>query len=285
MGLLFARTGKGFLRHDGPTQAGNMAFMVMLSLFPFLILLVSSSGLLGQTQAGADAITVLFDTLPPEVRQVLEKPAQSVIAGARANYITIGALVAVWTTSSCAETARQVVIRAYEGLGRIRPLWQRRLQSMGIVIAAAVLAVLAMTVLILTPAVLTAMDAYFPGTELLQRLLALVRTLLSPILIFLALWLSYRAFTPRLRKAGRIAAPGAVLVTLMWIVLSAGFSLYLTRVGSYSATYGSLAGVIVTMIFLFLLCTAFVLGAEFNAAIAAHRHARRTPAPATPVGD
>lgn len=266
-----------FFQHDGLTYAGNMAFIALLALFPFLILVVSVSGFMGQTDAGAYAVTVFLEALPPQVRDALQGPVDNVIADANASLVTAGAVIALWTVSSLMETARVCVIRAYDGWDHARPIWRRRLESIGVAAVAAVLVVAAMSLVILAPPVIMALDYVLPQADALRDRIVLARSVLSPLLIFLALLMLYRVFAPRLPGLKVVAVPGALLATLFWFVLGAIFSIYLTYLGRYNATYGSLAGLIITQIFLFLACIGFVLGAEVNAALARARPRMPTP--------
>lgn len=290
-----ARVVHAFFEHNGTVHAGNMAFLATLSLFPFLVLLVSISGFLGQTESGALAIQTLFDSLPEEVRDTLDRPVQMIVAGAQVHLLTVGGVMALWTASSCVEAARVAVIRAYDGWDHARPIWQRRLQSMGSVLAAVLMALITMSILVVLPVVFSTVDAMVPeevdqfelvmhAREWLAPLMT-ARTVLGPLIIFLYLWICYRGFAPRVPNFRRRFWPGALATMIFWLALGKSFSLYLSTFGQYNATYGSMAGVVITQIFLFLLCSGFVLGAELNATLSRRDNTKMKAHPKAAVID
>ena len=86
-----------------------MAFLGMLSFFPFMIFIVALSGLFGQTQAGQDAIILILETLPPEVAETVRKPIDGIIRNTSGKVLTISILFALWTVASGVEAARTAV--------------------------------------------------------------------------------------------------------------------------------------------------------------------------------
>lgn len=255
-----------FFDNHGMSAAGNMAFLTMLSLFPFIIFLVAVSGFMGQSERGLEAIAYMLSVLPPEVSKVVNGPINGIIKNTGAEILTGSILFAIWTAGNGVEAAREVLIKAY-GKEHARAIWIRRLESLGVVVFGAIAVVLAMSIQVLGPAILSAITSLFPnvisdGINTLWRYLSL---LVSPSVLLLGLYLVYLALTPRrVKKAYRL--PGTILSVLVLMATARGLSVYLKYAGNYDVTYGSLAGVVVMQLFCFLVSLGFVLGAELNAA-------------------
>lgn len=255
-----------FFGNHGMSAAGNMAFLTMLSLFPFIIFLVAVSGFMGQSDRGLEAITYMLSILPPEVSSVVEGPIRGIIKNTGAEILTGSILFAIWTAGNGVEAAREVLIKAF-GKEHARAIWIRRLESLGVVVFGAVAVVLAMSIQVLGPAILKAITSLFPeivsdGINTAWRYLSL---LVSPSVLILGLYLVFLALTPRkVKNAYRL--PGTILSVFVLIATARGLSVYLKYAGNYDVTYGSLAGVVVMQLFCFLISLGFVLGAELNAA-------------------
>jgi membrane protein len=252
---------------DGGIHAGNLAFLALVTLFPAAILLVSVAGLVGQSQAGQAALAGFFALLPRETAAFLAPHVAEVLAGRSGALVPLSLLVALWTVSGFIETLRAIVHRAYRIPIR-RPLWQTRLLSALVVLAAAV-SVLASLLLDLVlryavPLLARAGLASLPGP------------IVEPVPLFVAfaaLWLLYAALTPR-AAAARIHWPGAFLVLLVWLVAANLIGPLLSLTGGVALTYGALSGVMVALLFFWVLGFALVVGAEANAVLSKARRAR-----------
>lgn len=255
-----------FFRDGGPIMAGHLAFMAILTLFPFLIFLTALAGFLGQGRLGTDFIGFVFTQLPVEVADVLLVPLQEVLSETRGDLLTLGILLALWTASSGFEAARTAVDHAYAS-EQSRPFWRGRLESILLVIAVSVAVLVAMLALILGPVLVQRMQAAMALPEQGWLRWVALRYGFGTLLLFLAIAALYFVL-PAARLKWRWVLPGTVLVVALWLAAATAFSYYVERIAAYTVTYGSLAGVIVALIFFYLLAAIFVFGAEFNAAIA-----------------
>jgi len=261
-------TYRRFYANGGSASAGNIAFLTMLAIFPFFLFLLSLSGMLGQTERGLEAISFAMDILPPEIAEVLNGPVNSLVANSGAGYITFSVLIAIWTSSNGVEAARDVVVRAY-GYRYAPAAWLRRLESLGLVIAAALANIIAMVAIVIVPLALNAVTQLFPDfiSSNLSELLRWASFLIAPLILFLAIAALYRVLTPRAVKRQRVL-PGTLVSLVFLLGTAQGFSIYLGYANNYDVTYGSLAGVIITQLFCFIVALGFVFGAELNAAYA-----------------
>lgn len=255
-----------FGRNHALAAAGNMAFLTMLTLFPFIIFLVALSGFLGQTERGVAAITFLFSVLPPEVTHVIDGPINGIVENTGPRILTGSILFAIWTAAFGVESARDILIRAF-GRQHAHAIWIRRLESLAIVIFGAIAVLIAMSIQVLGPPLLEATGALFPDfiTSGVEVLWDYLRLLVSPAVLLLGLYAVYLSLTPRrVERAYRL--PGTLLCLAVLLLTAKGLSIYLVYVDTYDMTYGSLAGVVIAQLFCFLVSIGFVMGAELNAA-------------------
>ncbi len=245
--------------------AGHLAFFGLLSLFPFLIFLTALAGFFGQTELGIEFVVFLLDSIPEDVSDVLSVPIIEVVQDTRGELLTIGILLSLWTASTGLEAIRGALDRAY-GVTRRRPHWRNRLESVLLVVVAASCFIVAMLTLIVGPIVWAEMEAMLRLPEGLRVVWTLLRYAAGALLIVLAVSALY-FLLPARRLGGRGVFPGAFAVLVLWLVAATAFSLYLEQFGDYTVTYGSLGGVIVTLLFFYILAVIFVLGAEINAMV------------------
>ena len=252
---------------DGFIHAGNLAYLALLSLFPFVIVAAAVARLFGQTRESVNAVNALLQTMPPAVADVLQRPIHDVLEARSGSLLWLGALVGLWTTGSFIETIRDIIRRAY-GVTFSRPFWEYRLGSVVMIIAAVLLAMLAFSVSILLSGVQNFLVETIPGAGDLVGALTLLRA--APALVlFGSLYLLFLSLTPkRYRFSGCRKWPGALFVSLWWVATTALLPVALRSLANYDLTYGSLAGVIIALFFFFIIGLGLVIGAELNAALA-----------------
>ncbi|CAA9545249.1 MAG: Ribonuclease BN [uncultured Sphingosinicella sp.] len=252
---------------DGFIHAGNLAYLALMTLFPFVIVAAAVARLVGEAQGGMNTVVALLQTMPPNVAEVLRKPISDVLQARSGNLLWLGALVGLWTTGSFVETIRDIIRRAY-GVAYSRPFWEYRLGSMGLIFASVFLILIAFALSIaLSSAQEFLLDAW-PGGEELAGLFSLLR--FAPALIlFGSLYLLFVSLTPkRYRKKGCKKWPGPAFVTVWWLATTSLLPVVLSSLGSYDLTYGSLAGVIIALFFFFMIGLGVTIGAQLNAALA-----------------
>jgi membrane protein len=257
---------------DGFIHAGNLAYLALLSIFPFVIVAAAMAHLFGQTDQSLDAVNALLQTMPSGVADVIRQPIHDILHARSGGLLWLGALVGLWTTGGFIETIRDIIRRAY-GVTFSRPFWEYRLGSIGLIIGAVLLATIAFSASVLLSGVQQYVVDRIPGAGDVISVLTLLRA--APALVLYgSLYLLFLCLTPkRYRFAGCRKWPGALFVTIWWVATSALLPVALTSVINYDRTYGSLAGVIIALFFFFIIGLGLVIGAELNAALA------ETPAP------
>ena len=252
---------------EGFIHAGNLAYLSLMTLFPFIIVAAAVAHLFGQSEGGMQTFIALLQTMPPDVAAVLEKPIKDVLLARSGNLLWFGALVGLWTTGSFIETIRDIIRRAY-GVTFVRPFWEYRLGSMGIIIGSVVIALVAFAVSVSLSSIQQILVARIPGAEEVVSLFALLR-IVPGLVLFGSLYLIFVSLTPkRYRRVECRKWPGAAFVTLWWMATTALLPVFLTGLANYDLTYGSLAGVMISLIFFFVIGLGLVIGAHLNAALA-----------------
>jgi len=252
---------------DGFIHAGNLAYLALLSIFPFVIVAAAVARLFGRTEEGMSAVTALLQTMPGNVADVLERPIRDVLEARSGGLLWLGAIVGLWTTGSFIETIRDIIRRAY-GVGYSRPFWEYRLGSAGMIIGAVIVAMMAFALSIFLTGIQEFVVATIPGADDLVSLLTLLR-FAPAIMLFVSLYLLFYILTPkRYRTTDCPKWPGAALVAGWWVLTTALLPVVLSSLGGYDLTYGSLAGVIIALFFFFIVGLGLVVGAELNAALA-----------------
>ena len=255
----------GYWEDDGFMLAGNLAYMSLLAVFPFFIFIIWLAGRFGRSAEGIAALNAFLATVPHDVAAALKGPIAEVTLHRPHELLTIGALVAIWSAGSVIETIRVVIHKAHN-VPAGRPFWQYRLQSFTIVIGSALLLLAAMSAQFALAGFNQLLAAHFPRLQEAFQSLDLARRLITPLLLYASVILLHRALTPR-RVEPAWHWPGALFTTMVWIGIAASLPRVLTMVSSYSLTYGSLAGVIITLLFFYLIGAVFVAGAQLNGAL------------------
>ena len=253
--------------HDGTIHAGNFAYMVLIALFPFFIIGAAGFSLVGEANDRTAAVNTVLMALPPIVANVLSPVAHGVIEARTGGLLWIGGLVGLWTVGSLVETIRDILRRAY-GTRLVHAFWRYRLMSTGLIIASVVLILLSIAAQVVIGTAMEAVTTWLPRATDLIDALALSR-FIPALVLYGALWLLFISLTPQAYSA-RIYPkwPGALAVTLWWLVVTIMLPKLLRHLFMYDLTYGSLAGVMIALFFFWLIGLGMVVGAELNAALA-----------------
>lgn len=265
--LAVVRAAFASLWREGFSHAGNLAYLSLLALLPFFVLVASAAGALGRTGMGARLVRTVLAAVPPDVARLLEGPAREVIERpASGGLVTLGILLVLWTVTTYAEAVRDVIRRAHGAEKRL-PVWRYRLLSLLVVLGGVLLMIVALAGQVLLTGAETFMRALLPsGTEMVASLG--FNRLLPAAALFLGLALAFAGLTPRHVRRARWIWPGALVTTLLWIGATRAMPAVLGLLAGTSIAYGSLSSVIVTLLFFWVLGLCLVFGAHFNAALA-----------------
>ncbi|MDJ0343016.1 YihY/virulence factor BrkB family protein [Streptomyces sp. H10-C2] len=258
---------------DASERAAALTYYAMLALFPTLLVTVSVIGLLG-TSTTSDLIGQVSGVVPAASRQLVASTMKDMAQEHSAAWFLAvsGTVGAVWSASSYLAVFRRALHSMY-GVSDHRPAWRT---APRIVITALVL----LTLLVCSAVTLMATGrlARRAGQLLGMDAAALAswNALKWPLLLCLATVLVLILF--RSGPAGfrplRVMAPGGALAVVLWLLSSVGFALYVSLFGTYNRLYGSLAGTVVFLVWLWVSHIALLTGAHFNAELAKARGIR-----------
>lgn len=252
---------------DGFIHAGNLAYLALMTVFPFFIVAAAVASLFGQTEEVRYAVASFLSVLPPDVAEILRSPIADVLRARTGPFLWFGALVGLWTVGSFAETIRDIFRRAY-GTRSSQSLWRARLGLSVAIIASVVIALLSFLVQGLLIAAEQFIYRLLPLARHIAEWLNLAR-LVPAVTMFGALYMLFYSVTPgKYRRSDSRKWPGALFTTLWWVSMTAGLPWALSQLGGYDLTYGSLAGVVVMLLFFYLIGLGLVFGAHLNAALA-----------------
>jgi membrane protein len=239
----------------------------LVTLFPFFIVATAVARLVGRTGDGLQAVGAFLRTVPPEVAGLLRPAILEVLEARSGSLLWLGAIVGLWTTSGFIETVRAILRRAY-GIPSGTPFWQLKLGAIGMVIGSVILAMMAFSFQVLLIGAEEFILRVIPFASDAARLVSLGR-IAPAVALFGALYILFYTLTPsRYRKSACPKWPGPAFVTAWWMGCTAALPKVIGAFGGYGLTYGSLAGVMVALIFFFLIGFGVVIGAELNAALA-----------------
>ena len=266
-----------------PIIAGGVAFFGFLAVFPTLIATVSLYGLIASPETVARQIEELSATLPAEAAELIGNQLEALTSksgGALTFGLVASILAALWSASGGTGNLITAVNLAYDEV-ETRGFVKRKALALGLTLGAILFVLVTFSLVAVVPAVLDTLPLGIVGTILAQ----VVRWVLLLGVMAAALAVLYRLAPDRDDPKMRWVSLGSVGVTVVWVLVSLGFSIYVDNFGSYDKTYGAIAGVIVLMLWLYLTCYLVLLGAEINAE-AEHQTAEDTTrGPSVPMGE
>src|SRR4051794_3564507 len=246
--------------------AAALTYYSVLALFPAAIALTSLLGLVGQgTQAVDQVLKILGDVgasgVVSSVGPTLRKLAGSQAAGWA---LVLGILGALWSASGYVGAFGRALNRIYEQ-GEGRPIWKLRPAMLLLTAVLVVLVAVALLGLVISGPATSAVGNAIGIGSTAQTVFSIIKWPIILALVVLVVALLYY-FTPNVRQPKfRWVSVGAVLAIVTWAVASVAFGFYVANFSSYDKTYGSLAGVIVFLLWLWITNLALLFGAELDA--------------------
>ncbi|QJC52970.1 YihY/virulence factor BrkB family protein [Paenibacillus albicereus] len=256
---LYAR----FQDDEVPALGAQLTYYLLLSFFPFLIFLVSLLGFLNLN--GDELIADMIAIMPAEGGDTVRTILGEVSTGGSGALLSVGMIGTIWAASNGVNAIIKGLNKAYDE-EEDRPFWKVRGLSLLATVVLAVVVILVVVLLVFGRGIgefLFEWLSYPAGFEATWAIIRYVLPLAAMVLVFTLLyWI-----TPNRRLTFRQALPGACFASLGWVVTSVAFSFYVSQFGNYTKTYGSLGGVIVLLVWLYLSSIIIVLGGEINAAL------------------
>jgi membrane protein len=238
---------------DGFIHSGNLAYLAMLALFPFFVLGAALFQLIGGPAQAEALVLAVVASLPPAVAEEIRPAALAAIHARTGWVLWLGAVLALWTVSSLIETIRDILRRAYDVGSTGTAFWKYRLGSVGLILASVVAMMLSLFAQVAIGAAQEVIFAAFPQLGEVIALLRLSR-LVPAVLLGASLWALFYSLTPLPYRYGAHPTwPGAAATTAWWIAVATALPVILRYFLSFDLTYGSLAGIMVTLFFFWLI--------------------------------
>jgi membrane protein len=253
---------------DVLSRAAQIGFYFSFALFPLLYFLVSLFGLVLESSDSlrGELYRYLQQIMPMTVFDLVKKTVDEIVASSTSGKLTLGIVVTLWSASAGVDAVRTALNAVYQ-VRETRSIWRTKAQSL----------VLTLVVAILVAGLLTTV---FYGWQLVGILLWNIGfTSASPWLLVVVQWLAILLvmllvceiiynLLPDLKPARWIwITPGSIVAIVLWILLTTGFRVYLGYFNTYNKAYGSLAAVMIMMLWLYLTAVALLVGGAINSVV------------------
>jgi membrane protein len=216
----------------------------------------------GGTDSGLELVRVILNNIPHNITDALEPRIAEIVTGPPQSLLTVAVIGIIWTASSMVEGMRTILNRSYRVFSPPAYIW-RRLLSIGQFFLIALVMILTSVVLIVIPAILKKMEIAMGISFDINYDLFYIRSILTFFILVLAISAIYYLI-PNINQKWDSTFPGAIFCMICWSVILKVFYVYLDKFNQFNLVYGSLAGIIGTLIFFYLISLGIIIGAEFN---------------------
>jgi membrane protein len=264
-------------------MAGGISYAAFLAIFPALIAGISLFGLVADPATIAQQAEGVLAALPQEAQPLIRDQITSLTqtsGGALSIGLVVSILLALWTASGGTSSLMTAINVAYDET-ESRNFLKLRGTALLLTLGAIVFVLLTLALVAVVPAVLNALNL---GT-FINIIVQVIRWVLLVALIVVALAVVYRIAPDRDSPQFKWTSVGALVAAALWVLGSLAFSLYVNNFGSYNKTYGTLAGVVILLLWLYLTSYIILLGAEINAESEKQTKQDTTKGPAAPMGE
>ncbi|MEM5017983.1 MULTISPECIES: YihY/virulence factor BrkB family protein [Metabacillus] len=257
--------------HETGDQAAVLSHFFLLSLFPLLIFLVA---LLPYLQIEtATIVDVIKQYAPAEAGSMLTDHLTGLMNEPNGGLLSFGLLAALWSASNATNALIRSLNKAFI-VEETRPFWKIRLQAIIMTVGLVLTFALTLVLPIFGSAIIEFVGNYFSVVSENEIFLNVLRFIISFFMMCAVLMVLYY-LAPNEDMTLKSVYFGAIVATVIWQVISLGFAFYVSQFGNYNATYGSIGGVIVLIMWLYLSGFAILIGGEINAIKACEKNGKK----------
>ncbi len=246
-------------------RAAALSYYFIFAFFPAVLFFTSLLGYLPVRGMLDQFLADLGRVLPVDSFSIIQRTLGEIFNGSRGSLLSIGALVALWSASSGMASVMTALNVAYH-VNEIRPWWRWRLLAVALTLGFTLLVLTALILLIFGPQLGSVVAGWLGLGGVFPVLWNGLSMAIIVFFVLVGIALVYY-FAPAAKQHWRWVTPGSVLATGLWLLMSYGLRVYVGFFANYSATYGSLGGVILLMLWLYLGGGVLLLGAEVNSEI------------------
>ena len=266
---------RNYIVHQSGNQAGSVAFSAVLSMFPLLLLVSAAAAFVGHPGDAAALAGRILGYTPPVVQQALQPVVDQVLKQRSQALLAIGLFATVWTASSGMQAVRTALNRAY-GVEQGLAFWKARLKVTALTVVVGTGTIVAFSSVVVMPYLWLALRQQAGVGEEVAWLRNSVRYG-SAFVVLSALYALLYAWLPDTRQRLRTVLPGALLGAALWLGAAALLSQALRSAGKLVLVYGGFAGLVATLVFLYISATTLIFGAEINGVLRSRSAARDAP--------
>lgn len=254
------------LRHHTLQVAAALSYYFILSVFPGLIFLSAVLGLLPLGDLFGHVLAFMGRLLPPDTMRIVQSVLHDVLSSHRGTWLSFGMLGIIWTASSGFAALIEALDIAYDAQDD-RPYWKVRLLSIGLAAIAGGLLLTALGVMIVGPSFGDWLAAHLGLSTAFADIWPFLRWTIALSFTVLAVELIY-FLAPNVKQRFGATLPGAIFSVIVWNGLSFLLGVYFSHFANFNHIYGTLAGFIAFMTWLYWTSFALLVGAEINAELA-----------------
>jgi membrane protein len=254
-----------FQRDDALGIAAQLAYYLILALFPFILVLVSLMGTFGSEELASEVLTYFQRVMPQQAYAIIETFTANIISGqAEApGLFTFGILFTIWAASGAFAALINALNRAYD-VQETRPFWKVRCIAILMTLGLSVLVLIGVLLLVLGPQIGDTIAQVFGLKDTFELGWNIARWPAALFFMVFTVALLYY-FAPDVEQPFRWITPGGLIGVLLWVLASVAFNFYVSNFGSYNKTYGSIGAVIVLLLYLYISSLTILFGATLNA--------------------
>jgi len=245
--------------------AAQLAFYFFLALFPALLFIVALVSFLPVEGVLEGITSMMARVAPGDAIKIIQDQILKIANDENGGLLTLGMIGTIWSMSSGMDAIINTLNLAYD-IQDSRPWWQVKLRAIALTLGLAVFVVISFALVIVGPTIgesVAARLALGPAFTVAWNILRW--PIVFALVTFAIAGIYY--YAPDAEQEWIWITPGSVLATTLWLLISIGFSFYVTNFGSYNATYGAIGGVIVLLLWFYVSSLAVLVGAELNAEI------------------
>jgi len=259
------RTFREAFNDDCLGMAAQLAYYFFFALFPTLLFLLALASYFPLETLIDDMFRMLGGIAPAEVLGIITDQIQKICEGQKGNLLTLGVLLALWSSSAAMTAIIDTMNTAYD-IEEGRPWWKVRLTAIGLTVGGALFILVSFALILVGPTV----AQWIANVTPLGNAFVWTWTILQwPIVFILAaggISIVYY-FAPDAEQDWVWLTPGSIFATMLWLGASLGFKFYVANMSSYTETYGAIGAVMILMLWFYISGLALLVGAEMNAEI------------------
>ena len=260
-------------------RAAQLSYYALLALFPALIFLTALMGLFSVESFMPELMSYLRNVLPADALSMVERFLSQVAEGSGANILSLGALGALWASSSGVTAIMDALNVVYGVQEDRRPFWRVRLIAIVLTIGLAGFVILSLGLVLYGPTIgRWVADRLGFGVAFTWMWNVIQWPIIAGLMLIVVAAI-YHMCPDRRYKRWDWITPGSLFAVVMWLVVSLGFKAYVDNFSDYNKVYGSIAGVIVLMLWFYWSGMVLLLGGEINAEIEKAEAERHTAPP------